>query len=80
MGARRLRLQKLQSGRKSSETDRSSSKSTGSKIKVAEVSLSYHAAGRRVLKMFASLDAAVADGKAKSTTLANGELDAIHVP
>ncbi|HXA44638.1 MAG TPA: tyrosine-type recombinase/integrase [Candidatus Angelobacter sp.] len=41
--------------------------------------LSYHAAGKRVLKMFASLDEAVAEGKAKATTLANGELDALHL-
>ena len=41
--------------------------------------LSYHAAGKRVLKMFASLDEAVAAGKAKATTLANGELDALHL-
>jgi site-specific recombinase XerD len=41
--------------------------------------LSYHAAGKRVLKMFASFDEAVAEGKAKATTLANGELDALHL-
>lgn len=41
--------------------------------------LSYHAAGKRILKMFASLDDAVAEGKAKATTLANGELDALHL-
>ena len=41
--------------------------------------LSYHAAGKRILKMFASLDEAVAEGKAKATTLANGELDPLHV-
>jgi integrase len=41
--------------------------------------LSYHAAGKRVLKMFASFDDAVAEGKAKATTLANGELDALHL-
>lgn len=41
--------------------------------------LSYHAAGKRVLKMFASLDEAVAEGKAKASTLANGELDALHM-
>jgi integrase len=41
--------------------------------------LSYHAAGKRVLKMFASLDEAVAEGKAKATALANGELDALHL-
>jgi integrase len=41
--------------------------------------LSYHAAGKRILKMFASLDEAVAEGKAKATTLANGELDALHL-
>ena len=41
--------------------------------------LSYHVAGKRVLKMFASLDEAVAEGKAKATTLANGELDALHL-
>ena len=41
--------------------------------------LSYHAAGKRVLKMFASLDEAVAEGKAKATTLASGELDALHL-
>ena len=29
--------------------------------------------------MFASLDEAVAEGKAKATTLANGELDALHL-
>jgi len=41
--------------------------------------LSYHAAGKRILKMFACLDDAVAEGKAKATTLANGELDALHL-
>ena len=41
--------------------------------------LFYHAAGKRVLKMFASLDEAVAEGKAKATTLASGELDALHL-
>ncbi|HEV2328599.1 MAG TPA: tyrosine-type recombinase/integrase [Verrucomicrobiae bacterium] len=41
--------------------------------------LSYHAAGKRVLKMFAGLDEAVAEGKSKATTLANGELDALHL-
>ena len=41
--------------------------------------LSYHAAGKRVLKMFASLDEAVTEGKAKASTLANGELDALHM-
>ncbi len=41
--------------------------------------VSYHAAGKRVLKMFASLDEAVAEGRAKATTLANGELDALHL-
>jgi integrase len=41
--------------------------------------LSYHAVGKRVLKMFASFDDAVAEGKAKATTLANGELDALHL-
>jgi hypothetical protein len=41
--------------------------------------LSYHAAGKRILKMFASLDVAIAEGKAKATTLAIGELDALHL-
>ena len=41
--------------------------------------LSYHAAGKRILKMFASLDEAVTEGKAKATTLANGEQDALHL-
>ena len=41
--------------------------------------LSYHAAGKRVLKMYASLDEAVTEGKAKASTLANGELDALHM-
>ncbi len=31
--------------------------------------LSYHAAGKRIQKMFASLDEAVAEGKAKASTL-----------
>ena len=39
--------------------------------------LSYHSVGKRALKIFASLDEAVAEGKA--TTLANGELDALHL-
>ena len=41
--------------------------------------LSCHAAGKRVLKMFASLDEAVAEGKAKAGMLANGKLDALHL-
>ena len=41
--------------------------------------VSYHAAGKRVLKMFASLDEAVLEAKAKANTLANGELDALAI-
>ncbi len=41
--------------------------------------LSYHAGGKRILKMFASLDEAVAEGKAKAATLANGEQDALQL-
>ena len=41
--------------------------------------LSYHVGGKRILKMFAGLDEAVAEGKAKASTLANGELDALHM-
>ncbi len=41
--------------------------------------VSYHAAGKRNLKMFASFDEALADAKSKANALARGELDALHL-
>ena len=41
--------------------------------------VSYHADGKRNLKMFANFDEALADAKAKANTLARGELDALHL-
>jgi site-specific recombinase XerD len=45
----------------------------------ASFTVSYHADGKRHLKMFASFDEALADAKAKANALARGELDALHL-
>jgi len=41
--------------------------------------VSYHADGRRRLKMFAEFDEALAEAKSKANVLSRGELDALHL-